>query len=113
MEPLKLFATIQIHTSQMHSTSQMHKLLDDWKYIFSRKGWHAAQHHDQLVVESHGFHGSLEESEPGLLILRGDVENLATADQLTAIFRDQNTYFQIDIFEEDGRLLRRLTNETP
>lgn len=100
MEPLRLFATLQSLEP-----------LETWAAIFKRAGWRATQRSDQLILKSEGFSGSLEQSEPGMWMLRGEIEGLEMADQLSSILRAAEAQFQIDLFEEDGRLLRRLTNE--
>lgn len=100
MEPLRLFATLQTFKS-----------LESWSAIFTCNGWKTIQQPDQLAVKYRGFTGSLEQSEPGVLMLRGEVESLDMADRLSSILREAEAHYQIDLFEEDGRLLRRLTNE--
>lgn len=101
MEPLKLFATLQTL-----------RPLASWDAIFTRAGGKTSQRPDQLTVKYRGFSGSLEQSEPGVLMLRGEIESLEMAERLSSILREAEAHYQIDLFEEDGRLLRRLTNET-
>ncbi len=100
MEPLRLFATLQTL-----------RPLANWDAIFSREGWKTSQSPDQLTVTYRGFSGSFEQSEPGVLMLRGEIESLELAVRLSSILREAETHYQIDLFEEDGRLLRRLTND--
>jgi hypothetical protein len=100
MEPLRLFATLQTL-----------KPLASWTTIFTRAGWQTTQEAEQLTVTYRGFSGALEQSEPGVLMLRGEIESLEMADRLSSILREAQAQYQIDLFEEDGRLLRRLTND--
>lgn len=101
MEPFRVFATLETDQTLLA-----------WQTLFSRKGWRTVGGQTKISLESDGFVASLEESEQGLLILRGELTEWNVLAQLTALLRDHQARFQIDIFEEDGRLLRRLTDST-
>lgn len=103
MEPLKLFATYESLAPLPEQASYLHGA-----------GWRAMLQHDRLECHREGMNLSLEASGAGLFLLRGEVERSAQGDRakdgLLEILRRTTEVFQLDVFEEDGRLTRRYSS---
>lgn len=97
MEPLKIFATLETPLSPSQLTSQ-----------FRAQGWRIDK--NSAVMRKLTWSLSLEKSDGNLYLLNGhlaDPENLhESLQQLVAAL--SQTHYCIDLFEEDGRLVRRV-----
>ncbi len=103
MESLRLFATYE---TALPMASQAEKLND--------AGWRTVGNEHSLECQQDGASLRLEQSGDGLFLLRGELEreqyaNAETPSVLT-LLRSCATQFQLDVFEEDGRLIRRFSS---
>lgn len=103
METLKLFATYQT-TLPLAAQAQ---LLRD-------QGWRTAGDDNSLTCQHTGATLQLEHSGGDEFLLRGELERdqytKANATAPLAFLRNCAEPFQLDIFEEDGRLVRRVSS---
>jgi hypothetical protein len=103
METLKLFAT---YTTDLPLAAQAKRLRD--------QGWRTVADDNSLACQHTGVTLRLEQSGSDEFLLRGELER----DQYTetnaaaplAFLRECAEPFQLDIFEEDGRLVRRMSS---
>lgn len=100
MDPLKVFAMLETTLS-----------VDDLSRQFRSAGWHTHVNTDALQANYHENSIRLESSGDQTWLLRGELAFhsdplLAATPLLNALQLDAIEY-QLDVFEEDGRLLRR------
>lgn len=103
MEPLRLFATYE---TALLMASQAEKL--------NGAGWRTVGHEHILECQRDGAALRLEQSGDGLFLLRGELEreqySSTEAPPVLTFLRSCATQFQLDVFEEDGRLIRRFSS---
>jgi hypothetical protein len=103
MDMLRLFATYETTLSLAAQAETLHKL-----------GWHASGGENSLECKNTGMTLQLEHSGDDLFLLRGELERDRYTNDgaapLLAFLRDGAAQFQLDIFEEDGRLIRRISS---
>jgi hypothetical protein len=64
---------------------------------------------DTLSLSADGIDFEMIESCPGEFLLRGNVDDLGGLQLILNVLKDQFKHLQIDLFEEDGRLVKRIT----
>lgn len=99
MDPLKIFATLETSLSE----TQLHDIL-------AERGWSIAAGLHCLTCATCTL--QLEHSGGGLYNLRGELSRTDNLDKLlepliSALSHDQ-WHMNLDIFEEDGRLVKRI-----
>ncbi|MCR6650483.1 MAG: hypothetical protein NVV73_02760 [Cellvibrionaceae bacterium] len=101
METLRLFATFE---TALSLSAQAKRLRG--------QGWRITGCGDGLEGVSGNLKMQLEPSGDELFMLRGEVAHYPSddADALLTFLRNCAVQFQLDVFEEDGRLIRRLSN---
>lgn len=101
MDTLKLFATYE---TPLTLAVQAKKL--------RAQGWDTHGDDNTLNCLQPGLTLQLELSGDHLFLLRGELDQFpnAATDALLAFLRHCAEQFQVDIFEEDGRLVRRVSS---
>lgn len=103
MDQLKLFATYETALPLAAQAETLHRL-----------GWRAAGDDNNLACHNTGVTLQLEHSGEGVFLLRGELErdqySRDEANIVLAFLRGCDAQFQLDVFEEDGRLIRRLSS---
>lgn len=101
MEMLKLFATYETTLS----------LAEQAKWLRERD-WPIDANGDGLVCNTDNLRLQLEPSGDPVFLLRGEVAQHPSGetDALLTFLHACAELFQLDIFEEDGRLIRRLSS---
>lgn len=103
MESLKLFATYE---TTLTIALQAEKL--------SSAGWRTADSEHALECHQDGAALRLEQSGDDLFLLRGDLSREQYTDKgvdaVLGFLHNCAAQFQLDVFEEDGRLTRRISS---
>jgi len=102
MEPLRLFATYETLTPLPAQAEHLRG-----------RGWSAIPQNEGLICRQGGVQLRLESSGGDLYLLRGEVdcvEKDAAMALLADFLRTIAQVFQVDVFEEDGRLVRRISS---
>lgn len=101
MEMLKVFATYE---TPLPLTAQATRLRD--------QGWQITALTDSLKCLNGNLRLQLEPSGEDFHLLRGEATQYPSADidALLTFLRGCADPFQLDIFEEDGRLIRRISS---
>jgi hypothetical protein len=101
MDPLKIFATLDTSLSHAH-------LLEHLR----RRGWSVDAR--KQTISCAPFSLQLEHSGDGLYTLQGEIPRTQDLDKLLepliSAMSHEQSHINLDVFEEDGRLVKRLQN---
>lgn len=65
---------------------------------------------DSLQLSGDSLNGSLYECSAGEYLIRGEVDDLPSLErQVLPLLKSLSQVYQVDVFEEDGRLIKRIT----
>jgi hypothetical protein len=99
MDPLKIFATLETSLSEVALQ----------EYLCER-GWSVDANTQNLLYAE--FSLQLEYSGEGLFVIRGEIPRSSDLDDLlvplTRSLYHEKSHIHLDVFEEDGRLVKRL-----